>query len=103
MIINGIRWIVRLVTPSHPMLLTPRNTHALGACDKATQTIYIDETLKPAQVKQILCHEIVHAIVFSYGYTLSYHEEEDLAEFITKYGEEILHLTHFIYDGIRMK
>ena len=48
MIINGIRWIVRLVTPSHPMLLTPRNTHALGACDKATQTIYIDETLKPA-------------------------------------------------------
>lgn len=97
MIINGIRWIVRFVSPSHPMLLTPRNTHALGACDKATQAIYIDETLKPAQVKYILCHEIVHAIVFSYGYTLDYHEEEDLADFIARHGEEILHLTHFIY------
>jgi len=45
MIINGIRWSVRLVAPSHPMLFTPWRTHALGVCDKITKTIYIDKTL----------------------------------------------------------
>lgn len=103
MIINGLRWSVRLVAPSHPMLLTPWKSHALGVCDKVTRTIYIDKTLRPAKVKQVLCHEIVHAVVFSYGIILTYEEEEVMAEFVSKYGEEIMHLTHFIYNGIRMK
>lgn len=103
MIINGLRWSVRLVAPSHPMLLTPWKSHALGVCDKVTRTIYIDKTLRPAKVKQVLCHEIVHAVVFSYGIILTYEEEEVMAEFVSEHGEEIMHLTHFIYNGIRMK
>ena len=92
-----------MVAPSHPMLLTPWLTHAFGACDKRTQTIYIDKTLQPAKVKQVLCHEIVHAVVFSYGIILSYNEEESLAEFISAYGDEIIKTTDIIYNGIRMK
>lgn len=92
-----------MVAPSHPMLLTPWLTHAFGVCDKRTQTIYIDKTLQPAKVKQVLCHEIVHAVVFSYGIILSYNEEESLAEFISAYGDEIIKTTDIIYNGIRMK
>jgi hypothetical protein len=36
MIINGVRWRVRLVSPAHPLLLTPWRTHSLGVCDKVT-------------------------------------------------------------------
>lgn len=101
--VNGVEWSVRLVAPLHPMLLTPWQTHALGVCDKVTQTIYIDKTLQPAQFKQVLCHEIVHAVMFSYGILLSYDEEEMVAEIITEFGDEIIRLTNFIYNGIKMK
>ena len=97
--VNGVEWSVRLVAPLHPMLLTPWQTHALGVCDKVTQTIYIDKTLQPAQVKQVLCHEIVHAVMFSYGILLSYDEEEMVAEIITEFGNEIIRLTNFIYNA----
>ena len=103
MIINGVRWRVRLVSPAHPLLLTPWKTHALGVCDKVTQTICIDETLSPQQLKEVLCHEIVHAFMYSYMIDLSYSEEELVAELMSQYGEEILETTNIIYDGIRMK
>ena len=103
MIINGVRWRVRLVSPAHPLLLTPWKTHALGVCDKVTQTICIDETLSPQSLKEVLCHEIVHAFMFSYMIDLSYSEEELVAELMSQYGEEILETTNIIYDGIRMK
>ena len=103
MIINGVRWRVRLVSPAHPLLLTPWKSHALGVCDKVTQTICVDETLSPQLLKEVLCHEIVHAFMFSYMIDLSYSEEELVAELMSQYGEEILETTNIIYDGIRMK
>ena len=103
MIINGVRWRVRLVSPAHPMLLTPHKTHALGVCDKVTQTICIDKTLSPQKIKEVLCHEIVHAFMFSYMVDLTYDEEELVAELMTKYGEDILEKTNAVYNGIKMK
>ena len=103
MIINGIRWSVRLVAPSHPMLFTPWRTHALGVCDKITKTIYIDKTLSKRQLRETLCHEIVHATMFSYCIDLTYEEEEIVAELISYYGDEIIKLTTVLYDGIKMK
>ena len=103
MIINGVRWRVRLVSPAHPMLLTPWKTHALGVCDKVTQTICIDETLHRTQLKQVLCHELVHAFMYSYNIDLSYEEEEIVAELMSIYGNDILRQTNAIYNGIRMK
>lgn len=103
MIINGVRWRVRLVSPAHPLLLTPWKTHALGVCDKVTQTICVDKTLSPQLLKEVLCHEIVHAFMYSYMIDLSYSEEELVAELMSQYGEEILETTNIIYDGIRMK
>ena len=103
MIINGVRWRVRLVSPAHPLLLTPWKTHALGVCDKVTQPICVDETLSPQLLKEVLCHEIVHAFMLSYMIDLSYSEEELVAELMSQYGENILETTNIIYDGIRMK
>ena len=103
MIINGLRWWVRLVSPAHPLLLTPWSTHALGVCDKLTQTIYIDETLSSQQIKEVLYHELVHAFIFSYNVYLSYYEEELVATLMAKYGEDIFQMTNIIYNGIHIK
>ena len=103
MIINGVVWRVRLVSPAHPLLLTPWKTHSLGVCDKVTQTICVDKTLPPQLLKEVLCHEIVHAFMYSYMIDLSYKEEELVAELMSQYGEDILLETNAIYNGIRMK
>lgn len=103
MIINGVRWRVRLVSPAHPLLLTPWKTHALGVCDKITQTICVDETLSPQFLKEVLCHELVHAFMFSYAIDLSYEEEEMVAKIMSQYGEDIIQRTNAIYNGIKMK
>lgn len=103
MIINGVRWRVRLVSPAHPLLLTPWRTHALGVCDKVTQTICIDETLPRWLLEIVLCHELVHAFMFSYNIDLTYNEEELVAEIISIYGQEIVEKTNAIYDGIKTK
>lgn len=103
MIINGVRWKVRLVSPAHPMLLTPWRTHALGVCDKVTQTICIDKTLSLPKIKDVLYHELVHAFVFSYDIDMSYDEEEMVAELVSQYGEKITDKVDIIYNGIKMK
>lgn len=103
MIINGMRWRVQLVSPAHPLLLTPWKTHALGVCDKITQTICVDKTLSPHLLKEVLCHELVHAFMFSYAIDLSYEEEEIVAEIMSQYGEDIIQRTNAIYNRIKMK
>ena len=103
MIINGVRWRVQLVSPSYPLLLTPWNTVALGVCDKNTQTICIDETLPPQYLKEVLCHEIVHAFMFSYRVDLTYMEEELVSGMISQYGEDIISKTNIIYNDIKTK
>ncbi len=99
--INGIRWRVRLVSPSHPFLITHKGTLALGCCDKLTKTIYINNAMSARMIKKILCHEIVHAMMFSYNVDLSYQEEEMVADLIATYGDEIISLTHLTYDRFK--
>ena len=103
MIINGVAWRVKLVSPAHPLLITPWQTHALGVCDKITQTICIDETLPLSLLKQVLCHELVHAFMYSYMIDLTYEEEEQMAEVFSLYGKDIIFYTNAIYEDLKIK
>lgn len=98
MIINGLSWRVRFVSPAHPMLLTPSYTYALGVCDKPTQTIYINETIPNWKIKKVIAHELTHAYVFSYCNNISYEEEERLADFVSSHGQSIIKNTKKIYN-----
>lgn len=100
-IINGVRWRVRLVPPSHPFLLTRKKTLALGCCDNQTKTICISNALSMEMIKKVLCHEIVHAVMYSYHVDLSHREEEMVADLISSYGDEIMRLTHLTYDKLK--
>ena len=59
---------------------------ALGACDKPSLTIYLNENLKGKKLQDVICHEIVHATLFSYNINLTYDNEELIAMLITTYG-----------------
>ena len=63
--INGEGWRVVLVNPEHPSLVRPDGSITVGSCDDVTKTIYISDNIDGAFLRKVLCHELVHAAMFS--------------------------------------
>lgn len=99
--INGEIWRILLVAPYDIALLMPNGAYALGVCNDATKTICINNELHGEIFEQVLCHELVHASMFSYNVQLGYEEEELLAEVISIFGEEIIDITDAMFDRIK--
>ena len=72
----------------------------IGVCDDNTKIIYISNLLRGEKLKQVLCHEIVHAAMFSYNVELEYEQEELLANLIAIYGKEIVQITDNIFKRL---
>ena len=85
------------MSSTHPILLMPNGKKSIGVCDKETLKIYIDESLNDFYFKKVICHEIVHAAMFSYGVILTMDEEEVVADLIATFGEEIIDITNSIF------
>lgn len=100
-IINGEGWMVMRVPPSHPALVDKIGPPALGCCDDISKIIYFSSALKPWQIRRVLCHEIVHAYMYSYDIIMDDYTEEQVASVIDTYGEEILVQTNLIYNSFK--
>ena len=99
--INGEVWQVKRVFPGHPMLVKPNGDWAIGVCDDWSKTIFIDKTLHGKLFKEVLCHEITHAAMFSHNVELSQDEEELIANIIAKFGHEIISVTDKMFKKIQ--
>ena len=99
--INGDDWRVVFVSPYHPMLKKKDGSYTLGACVDDTKKIYINNKLSLEKVKQVLCHEITHAAMFSYDIQLTYDQEELLADLLATYGQEVIDITNKIFSKIK--
>ena len=95
-IINGIEWKVEFTNLHNPIL----NNH-LGLCDNTTKTIYLANNLEGFMLKKVLCHEVVHAAMFSYHVSLSYEQEEVIADIIATYGNEIIDITNKVFKKLQ--
>jgi hypothetical protein len=84
--INGEEWGVLLVSPDHPCLNRSDGGSSIGVCDDQAKYIFISDTLPDKLLKKVLCHEIVHAAMFSYNIELSYEQEEVVADLVATYG-----------------
>lgn len=100
-IINGIPWQIAFVPAHDVMLMRSNGELSLGVCDGNLQTIFINETLSGDELRDVLCHELVHAAMFSYGIPLSVEQEELIAGLITTYGEEIINITNKIFYKLK--
>ena len=100
MLINGIYWKIAVVIPTYPLLQKRNGQYAIGACDNLTRTIYLSNILSGVLLKKVLCHEIVHAAMFSYNVNLSLEQEELIADLIATYGDEIIAVTNKIFDKL---
>lgn len=52
-------------------------------------------------LRKVLCHEIVHAAMFSYGVYLSIEQEEVIADIIATYGKEIVNITNKVFKKLQ--
>lgn len=75
-----------LASSNHPSLRRPNGSFTLGCCDDNLKTIYIADGLTDFYFKKVLCHELVHACMYSYNVELNDYQEEVLADLIATYG-----------------
>lgn len=99
-IINNREWDILFVPPWNKELKKPNGTFTIGSCNDSTSTIYINNMLNREKTWKVLCHEITHAAMFSYGIDIDIEEEELFADLMATYGSEILFLTNYIYKQI---
>lgn len=98
--INGEDWRILLTSSNHPALQRPDGSFTLGCCDDYRKTIYINENLNDKYFKKVLCHELVHACMYSYNVELNDYQEEVLADLIATYGHEIICITNKIFKRL---
>ena len=102
--INGEGWDVFLVPPSHQGLQRSDGSWTIGMCDDGSKTIYISDAIEDRTLmKKVLCHELTHAAMFSYDVNLTYEQEEIVADIISTYGQEIVHMTNLIFNRLKKK
>ena len=99
--INGILWTIKFCSPNHPKLQRLDGSFALGCCDNSTKTIYISDAVPIRKLKKVLCHEVTHAAMFSYGVIIDLNQEEVIADLIATYGSEIIAVTNRIFSHIK--
>ena len=100
-LINNVYWKLAFVAPHFPLLQRVNGEFTIGACDNLTRTIYINNLLQGDLLKKVLCHEIVHAAMFSYNVDLTIEQEQLVADLISTYGEEIIYITNKIFNKLR--
>ena len=100
-LINNTYWKLAFVSPDFPLLRRWSGDFSIGACDNLTRTIYINETLSGDLLKKVLCHEITHAAMFSYGVSLSLEQQQLVADLISTYGEEIIYIANKIFSKLK--
>ena len=89
--VNGIRYDVIQVDP---MAIVLSSGKQYGACALFEKKIYLANNIRRDVFKQVLIHEIIHAVIYEYGIKEDKDEttwtEEDLCVFFQHYGEEIM-------------
>lgn len=95
--INGLEWKIFWVDQSHPKL---DGENAYGITHFRECEIYIDSELAAPLLKQIIIHELVHAIAFSYGVELVDATEERFCDFTAAHFDELKKLRKAILKSI---
>ena len=98
--INGDYWEILTVSPFDPLLHMRDNFYAIGVCDNELKVIAINDELNDFYLKKVLCHELTHAAMFSYGVDLTHTQEELMADLMATYGQEIINKTNKIFKRL---
>ena len=100
--INKISWQIKFVQPSDSIFNMSNGEKTVGVCDNDLKVIFLSTSLRGNKLKHVLCHEIVHAAMFSYNVVLEYEQEELLANIIATHGQEIVDIANDIFKRLHI-
>ena len=75
--VNGQKFTIH---KSASLLLDPEDMDtagALGSCDRDALAIVLRETLVPGKMREVLLHEVLHAIVGAFGFPFEDRDGEE--------------------------
>ena len=101
--INGIDWEIEWCSPTDDNLRRSDGSLTFGETDNRTKCIYLSDRLSGEFLRKVTAHELVHCFCFSYGVLMDIEQEEFMADWISRYGEELVYLLDDIMRGILRK
>lgn len=99
--INGCNWHIKFVPWNSRNLLRSNGTLTVGVTDVNTGMVYLSDRLQGSFLRKVLCHELCHCAIWSYGIDLTLDEEELLCDFIATYSDDIISLTNDIFSILK--
>lgn len=88
--INGVKWVVFFVNETHAELVDENGEQiSYGITLMRECEIYIDEGLPKDHMRQIITHELVHALAFAYRESIECESEEKICDFIAAHFDEL--------------
>jgi len=101
MTINGQRWRIYNVSPTSMRLVRPDGTRTIGMTDGSSRTIYLANSLRGRMRDKVMAHELVHAFNFSYGIYMDIDQEEFMADWVSRYGRELIYILDNIMSQVK--
>lgn len=99
--IGNLNWDLIFVEHDDEKLRRSDGTYSVGVTDLDKREVILSDMLSGMFLRKVLCHEIVHCAMFSYGIDLSVEQEELVADLIATYGDEIIDKTNIIFRRLR--
>ena len=100
-LINGIEWKIEFVHGTNNDLTRSDGSISLAVTDWNDKTIYVSNKPKGAYLRKIIAHELCHCFCFSYGVSMPIEQEEFMADWISKYGTDLIYLLDYLMAGIQ--
>lgn len=98
--INNLIWEIFISPSMNPELIVDGNACA-GVTWCTQQKIYLSADLNENTAKGVIAHELAHAFLYSTQIKKDEpYTEEEMCEFISKWGEQISSLTNEIYNEL---
>ena len=90
--VNNQEWNLVFVKPNSRNLMRSDGSITIGMTDNNTKSVYINNRLNDYLFDKCLAHELCHVFCFSYDIYMPIEQEEYLADWISRYGRELIYL-----------
>lgn len=90
--VNNQEWELVLVNPNSRELVRSNGTITIGMTDNVQKKVFINNRLNDYLFDKCLAHELCHVFCFSHNIYMSIQEEEYLADWVSRYGRDLIYL-----------
>lgn len=91
-VINGVEWDMIFINPNSDKLKRSDGSITHAVTDWNDRAVYVSTLPSGAFLRKIICHELCHCFCFSFDIHMPIEQEEYLADWISRFGEDLIYL-----------